>query len=384
MNLIQPTLNAFSPQSWGELAGALNESPDRTRQGLSDALPMLFASLIGKASTPSGAAGLLGMMRNSPVDLDKLFSNPANSASRDVLREGDAMAHNVLGDSFNNAANAISRHAGVALGSAQSLLGLAAPLALGSIKRNAPPSGFTPEGLMRFLQGQRDDVLAAAPQGLPLNLPDRTAADVSRAPRTAAAPPRRGGVLPWLLGIGAAVLLALIVGQCMNQRTPEVTKIAPPPAPEITAPTLPSITLPGGIRLDAAPGSIGYNLAEYLGSAQPAPRTFTFENLNFDTGFVVVTPESTRTLDAIATTLNAYPNAQVRLEGHTDNVGDRQANIDLSLARAQAVAASLSERGVDPARITTAGFGPDNPLGSNDTEAGRAQNRRLELTVTQK
>ena len=71
MNLIQPMLNSLPPQAWGALAGSLNETPERTRQGLFDALPMFFASLIGKASTTAGAAGLLSLMRNSPIDLDR-------------------------------------------------------------------------------------------------------------------------------------------------------------------------------------------------------------------------------------------------------------------------------------------------------------------------
>lgn len=388
MNLIQPLLNSFQPQTWGALAGNLNETPERTRQGLSDALPMFFASLIGKASTVAGAAGLLNMMRNSHFDLDRVASGrEAVVTEPGLLREGDQLAHSVLGDAYNSAASAISRHSGVALSSAQSLLGLAAPLAFGGIAKAAPANGFTPEGLMRFLQGQRDDVLAAAPQGLALNL-DRPAAAAARA---APARPSRSGnrLLPWLIGLGAAALLALMVGQCMSQRT--VTPPAPAPraeAPQVVVPqpTAPSniIDLPGGVRLDVPVGSIGHNLAVYLGSAQPAPRTFTFDNLNFDSGDVVLTPESTATLNAIANTLNAYPNAAVRLDGHTDNVGDRAANVDLSLARANAMARLLSERGVDPARITTAGFGPDRPVAGNDTEAGRASNRRLELTVTRK
>lgn len=389
MNLIQPLLNSFPSQTWGALAGNLNETPEQTRQGLADALPMFFASLIAKASTVAGAAGLLNMMRSTHFDTDRVTSGrEAVVTEPGLLREGGQIAQSVLGDSFNSAASAISRHAGVALSSAQSLLGLAAPLAFGSIAKAAPASGFTPEGLMRFLQGQRDDVLAAAPQGLSLNL-DRPAAPMRSA--TTPPPPARTGnrILPWLIGLGAAVLLALMLGQCMTQRT----TTTPAPAPRAEAPTVttppaaaPSnvIELPGGIRLDAPVGSIGHSLATFLGSAQPAPRTFTFENMTFDSGQVVLTPESRATLDAIATTLNAYPNAAVRIDGHTDNVGDRASNVDLSLARANAVAQLLSERGVDPARVTTAGFGPDRPVGANDTEAGRAQNRRIELTVTRK
>ena len=218
MNLIQPLLNSFPTQTWGALAGNLNETPERTRQGLADALPMFFASLIGKASTVAGAAGLLNMMRSTHFDTDRVTSGRETAVTEPgLLREGNQIAQSVLGDNFNNAASSISRHAGVALSSAQSLLGLAAPLAFGSIAKAAPASGFTPEGLMRFLQGQRDDVLAAAPQGLSLNL-DRPAASVRPAATT---PPVRTGnrILPWLIGLGAAVLLALMLGQCMTQRT---------------------------------------------------------------------------------------------------------------------------------------------------------------------
>jgi len=392
MNLIQPLLNSFPTQTLGALAGNLNETPERTKQGLADALPVMFATLIGKASTLAGAAGLLNMLRNSPFDLDRLVSGRDNRVTEpSLMREGDSLAHSVLGDGYNTAASAISRHSGVGLSSAQSLLGLAAPLAFGSIARAAPASGFTPEGLMRFLQGQRDDVLAAAPQGLSLAGFDRPAT----AARATAVPAARASnrILPWLIGIGAAVLLALALGQCMNQRvaapppvavTPAPREVAPAPRAVTPAPPANVIQLPGGITLNVPMGSIGHNLATYLASGQPAPRTFTFDNLNFDSGNVVVTPESTATLDAIATTLNAYPNVAVRLEGHTDNVGAHAANVSLSLARADAVKRMLAERGVDAARITTAGLGPDHPITSNDTEQGRAQNRRLELTVTRK
>ena len=382
MNLIQPLLNSFPPQTWGALAGKLNESPDRTRQGLADALPMFFASMIGKASTAAGAAGLLSMMRNSHIDLDRVTTGREAAVTEpSVLREGGAIAHTVMGDAYNAAANAISRHAGVGLTAAQSLLGLAAPLALGGVARAAPAGGFTPEGLMRFLQGQRDDVLAAAPQGLSLHV-DRPAASA----RPAAAPPARSAnrILPWLIGIGMAVLLALVLGQFMS-RTPapapraEAPKIVTPPPQNDT------ITLPGGIRLDVPIGSMGYSLANYLASAEPVPRTFAFgSTLSFESGEVVLSPEGAATLDAIATTLNAYPNVTVRLDGHTDAVGDRATNVSLSLDRANAVARLLSERGVDPARMITAGFGPDRPVASNDTESDRAQNRRIEMTVTRK
>lgn len=388
MNLIQPMLNSFPPHTWSALAGSLNETPERTRQGLFDALPVFFAGLIGRGATTSGAAGLLSLMRSSNLDLTRVSSAREGLINEpNLLHEGGALAHSVLGDNFDNAAGAVARHAGVGIGTAQSLLGLAAPLALGGIARNAPAGGFTPESLTRFLQGQRDDVVAAAPQGLSLSWFDRAPAAAARATQAAAAPAKRGAsrVWPWLIGLGAVILFGTMMSQCTTQRVTTPTP-APPAAPRVNVPDAPAgyIDLPNGVRLNAAVGTIGRDLATFLSSGTPAPRTFTFNDLNFDTGDIVVTPESTATLNAIASTLAAYPNAGVRLDGYTDNVGERAANMTLSQNRANAVAQALVARGVDASRISTAGFGPDNPVASNDTEAGRAQNRRLELTVTRK
>ena len=82
--------------------------------------------------------------------------------------------------------------------------------------------------------------------------------------------------------------------------------------------------------------------------------------------------------------LKAHPNAQIQLDGHTDNTGNPQANQQLSLARANAVKAMLVSDGIDANRISTAGYGQDRPLASNDSAEGRAKNRRTELTVTNK
>jgi outer membrane protein OmpA-like peptidoglycan-associated protein len=64
--------------------------------------------------------------------------------------------------------------------------------------------------------------------------------------------------------------------------------------------------------------------------------------------------------------LKAYPNAQIQLDGHTDNTGNPQANQQLSLARANAVKAMLVSDGIDANRISTVGYGQDRPLPSND------------------
>jgi outer membrane protein OmpA-like peptidoglycan-associated protein len=86
----------------------------------------------------------------------------------------------------------------------------------------------------------------------------------------------------------------------------------------------------------------------------------------------------------MATILRSYPDARVQLVGHTDSTGSAAANQSLSLARANTVKGLLVGQGVAANRISTTGYGQSRPISSNDTEAGRAQNRRLELNVTSK
>jgi outer membrane protein OmpA-like peptidoglycan-associated protein len=76
-----------------------------------------------------------------------------------------------------------------------------------------------------------------------------------------------------------------------------------------------------------------------------------------------------------------WPVRLVRVDGHTDDAGDRERNVDLSERRARQVVAFLVGEGVAPARLDAKGFGPKVPVAPNRTEAGRAQNRRVEFTV---
>jgi outer membrane protein OmpA-like peptidoglycan-associated protein len=104
-------------------------------------------------------------------------------------------------------------------------------------------------------------------------------------------------------------------------------------------------------------------------------------NVTFASGSADLAPDFYPVLDEIATTLGHYNQTMVEVAGHTDDVGDDQANQVLSERRAGAVASYLEGRGVMQERILIVGAGETRPIANNDTEAGRAENRRVEITI---
>ncbi|MCA9691764.1 MAG: OmpA family protein [Myxococcales bacterium] len=105
------------------------------------------------------------------------------------------------------------------------------------------------------------------------------------------------------------------------------------------------------------------------------------DGITFDFRKATIRTTSEATLNEAAEVLNRFTEIRVRIDGHTDNVGTVEFNQKLSEDRAEAVKQYLVGKGVDAKRITTKGFGPGQPRDTNDTEAGRARNRRIEFTI---
>lgn len=99
----------------------------------------------------------------------------------------------------------------------------------------------------------------------------------------------------------------------------------------------------------------------------------------FDTASATIKPESESALGEMAKLLQNKPDLKVFIVGHTDNAGTLDLNLKLSADRAAAVVKALVARGIAPGRLKAAGVGPYCPIGSNETEQGKAQNRRVEL-----
>lgn len=105
--------------------------------------------------------------------------------------------------------------------------------------------------------------------------------------------------------------------------------------------------------------------------------------IEFESGQTALKPEGKVILDEMAATLRQLPGKKVEIIGHTDGSGLRASNLALSQARANVVKAYLGTKGINANLITTSGQGPDRPVASNDTEDGRARNRRIEFRIAQ-
>jgi outer membrane protein OmpA-like peptidoglycan-associated protein len=102
----------------------------------------------------------------------------------------------------------------------------------------------------------------------------------------------------------------------------------------------------------------------------------------FDSGASSIKPGGRKAIDNLAQVMHKQPSRAITIEGFTDSTGGADTNQRLSEARAAAVKQALVERGVDPARIQTRGFGPAFPVASNETAVGRQLNRRVEVVIS--
>ena len=104
--------------------------------------------------------------------------------------------------------------------------------------------------------------------------------------------------------------------------------------------------------------------------------------INFDTGKSRIKQESYEIITAIQNMLEQYPDLNIAIEGHTDNVGVATDNMRLSENRARSVVIALSDEGIDENRLSYKGFGASKPIEDNSTEEGKAKNRRVEIKKT--
>lgn len=112
--------------------------------------------------------------------------------------------------------------------------------------------------------------------------------------------------------------------------------------------------------------------------------TVRLNNIFFDPGKAILSPESSSELDRVIDMMNSNPNMTIQITGHTDDLGADDVNFKLSQDRAAAVKTYLISKGINTTRLTSKGYGEAKPIAANDTEDNRQRNRRVEITILKK
>jgi outer membrane protein OmpA-like peptidoglycan-associated protein len=118
-----------------------------------------------------------------------------------------------------------------------------------------------------------------------------------------------------------------------------------------------------------------------LKTAPDAKRSFTLNNVNFATAQTEPLPESFNELNNLVQLLNDNPTVNISIYGHTDNEGSASSNLSLSEKRAAAIKNYLITQGIAAKRLSSKGFGETQPIDSNETDEGKARNRRTEFSI---
>ena len=393
-NLLDLVKGQLSDTFLSKAAGFLGEDSSTTSKAMGLILPSVLGGMANKAADANGATQLFDLMKSQDNSSD-IFGSlgtllGGGSATQGLMDSGGGIVNSLFGNKTSGIASVIASAVGMKSGSASSLMSIAAPILMNVISQKLG-GGATSSSLVSLLGSQLPFLKNA---GLPsaltsalgltnlnLNTPSVPAAKVET---------EEGGFgkfLPWLLVV-AAGLAAFYLFKTCNVKTPETPQVAmaqptAPVAPAVNE-TVKKLTLPSG-DIEVKAGSFLDKLyTEITDPKADLTKALTFDNVNFATSSAQLTDGSKAQLDDLTKIMKAFPKVDVKIEGHTDNVGNEAANLMLSKSRAASVKTYLVGHGVAESRIATNGFGSTKPVADNATAEGKAQNRRIEAFVTKK
>lgn len=400
-------------------ASTVNEQPSNIKKALTAIVPSFLLSLLNRKKSFGGET------------LKDLFqiSNKFNSGT------GGASETNILknlvwgGDNFN-LTNELSRFAGISNHNAQILVDKATPTMVNTLSNGKPAN----TGIFEWILEQKDNILTAVPAdfniasalGLAnlgslfsgLNKPEDVKYVNQQRPTPPPPPPpvkkSNGSGFMWILLLAlAAFLLWWLFGKgCNNEESSNIvtdttmmnnSRNSSADTQHTTTQSKVDadgnyiydlgentvINLADGSSLNVGVSSTEYRLYDFInkGTIDETDKTknwITCDRVYFKTGLAELTDDSKEQVENIAKILKNYPKVKIKLGGYTDNTGDAAQNKKLSDDRAKIVAKMFGDLGVAKQVEEAVGYGPEHPIATNDTDEGRAQNRRVDLKVSAK
>lgn len=431
MNLIEMLKNEVSGNVISSLSQKAGVTEDQVKAGFSAGIPAVLAGILKNGAGGGFLDSILPGVTGSTAanSTDDLVNGPEDS----LLEKGKSMLGSLFGNDSGAVSTAVATATGLPEGKSAGLLAMIVPLITGLITKLMASKGWGVSDLLGKIFESKNEIAAALPASLGTSLgignmhPPKL--DIPDLPKVAAqrtshvtpvnVPDKNtgGGFIKWLLPL-IIVIVALwwLLGRQGCNQTAVTSTVDSVSANIDTAgakmggvvdATVVAVEgklneagdfvkvlgvkmtkkLPDGKEISIAENSVENKLIGFIEDKnKPVDKTtwFTFDRLYFEPGKSTLKPESQEQLNNIAAILVAYPVVNLKLGGYTDSTGNADVNKKISNERANAAKNELVKLGIDQKRLEAEGYGPEHPVASNATAEGRAQNRRIDIRVTEK
>ncbi len=386
-SLFSSLVSMLDQSNIGGIAGSLGVSERSAAQGLKSSIAAVLGGMASKSGDPSALRNILDLAPTASGDLSQI-SHAVTDPDSPLISGGKRLLSSLFGSSENTVTSALSAQSGLRPGVMSTLMAVATPIVMNFLAKHVRDEGMSMGGLGSLLQRESTTIRSALPTSL-VNLFWPGVSMAGAVSPVVAQEVQRESSFNWLPVLAIAALglgLLWLFGHARRPSIQPVTSVATGVANRLANPANNLVcTLPANVNIPE--GGAEASLLAFVQNpdAKPLATTwFGFDQLVFETGSAKLKPESQTQLNNIAAILTNCPSVHLEIAGYTDNVGSAEPNLRLSRNRASSVVAQLVGKGVSPDRLTALGYGEEYPVADNAAEAGRAQNRRVAVRVTQK
>lgn len=436
-NLLERLQSQFNTALTAALAKSFGEQESAINKASQLSFPTIISGILHHSITSPHELETIFMQAviQQSVPANLIGNITSGNFNTPLAQAGSNLLLHIFGDKFNGISNLITHHSGVQSHSSNTILGISGAIVANFLGNKMNSEALHVSGIIQWLQTHQDTIEQLLPadikqfiSGNPIAEKNTTPVTENHLPNMPAQTPKNQ--LKWVLPL---ILLGLFgvglffwmngcnreqqatndvettlqdAGNSINQavdkaaqqldtstsHTEENTKgtldadsnwIAPKGSPI-------KIKLADGKEIDAYLGSAEDRLYNFI--TDPAAEAakdiwFNLEDVLFAPGKSSLKPGSDQQLDNVVAIIQAYPTVKIKLGGYTDQTGDSLANVKLSSARAKTVYMHLLQKGLTKAAFDEKpyeGYGPQYPVSDNQTAEGRAQNRRIAISVRAK
>ena len=447
-NLLNSIKDLATNELVSKVASSLGENEGTVSKGLTSIIPTILSGVMNTSSSNHSVLGdLLSVAGKDNNMIGNIIGGLTSGSNDGDGNIGGSIINMIFGNKSDAISNIISNVSGMKSGSSNSLMSIGASLVASFLGKKMIGEGLNIGGIMNWLGGHKNEINSALPSGFSSlmggdmsNLTSSASNATSKTAKmaTEAISQEKDGGMKWLIPVILLGLLGVGIWYWMkgcnkdeSSMKDETTAILDSAgnsisnAANVAANEIDNMTdsakaavsngatalagkldeagnwiaskgepikikLDNGIEIDATKGSLEDKLFSFIkdpASVAGKDVWFNFEDLLFETGKSTLKASSAKQLENAVAILKAYPAVKVKLGGYTDNSGDSLANVKLSDARAKTVYNQLLNKGVAKTSFDEKafeGYGPQFPIGDNNTPEGKAQNRRISISVRAK